>query len=311
MWALAIAASITAADPTALGPGRHEYRLEAADYVWDVSVCVPKHQPTDRLPVVLILHGAGATGAAYLDKCGWAAKAEKERFIAVAPNGQAVRPRMPSNGITNPRIWNTEQIRTSTTRAKIDDLAFVRALLDDLARRAPIDPDRIYAVGHSNGAGLAFQLAVEMCDRFAAVAVYGGYNWMVDPKPVRARPAFFVVGMQDPLTPIDGGGIRPGWAISKAVPSVAESLGQYARGIGCTGEPRKVGVTNGITMMRYGPGANGATLDAWYIEGQGHIWPGGQGFVLPALEEQMLGPQSHKIVLTDVMWDYFRQHPRR
>ena len=42
-----------------------------------------------------------------------------------------------------------------------DDVGFIRAVFDDLARRVPIDRARIYATGMSNGAMMSYRLAVE------------------------------------------------------------------------------------------------------------------------------------------------------
>ena len=41
----------------------------------------------------------------------------------------------------------------------LDDVGFLDAVLDDVARRVEIDATRIYEVGESNGAMLAYQYA--------------------------------------------------------------------------------------------------------------------------------------------------------
>lgn len=38
-------------------------------------------------------------------------------------------------------------------------------MLDDLARRTSIDPRRVYATGHSNGAMMAYRLGAQRADR--------------------------------------------------------------------------------------------------------------------------------------------------
>ena len=56
----------------------------------------------------------------------------------------------------------------------VDDVAFIRALLDDLMRAYQVDAKRVYATGMSNGAIMAYRLASELSDRIAAIAPVAG-----------------------------------------------------------------------------------------------------------------------------------------
>lgn len=53
-----------------------------------------------------------------------------------------------------------------------------------------------------------------------------------------------------------------------------------------------------------GAGAEGVDLA---IDGLGHVWPGGRS-LLPA---RWVGPSSDLVRANDVIWDFFRRHPRR
>ena len=55
----------------------------------------------------------------------------------------------------------------------IDDVAFTRAVLDDLARVVNVDADRVFATGMSNGGIMAYRVASELSDRIAAIAPVG------------------------------------------------------------------------------------------------------------------------------------------
>ena len=57
---------------------------------------------------------------------------------------------------------------------KVDDVAFGRALLNDLEKVVKVDPKRIFATGISNGGMMAYRLASELSDRIAAIAPVGG-----------------------------------------------------------------------------------------------------------------------------------------
>jgi polyhydroxybutyrate depolymerase len=52
----------------------------------------------------------------------------------------------------------------------IDDLEFVRAMIDDLARHRRADPSRVYATGISNGGSFSILAGCELADRIAALA---------------------------------------------------------------------------------------------------------------------------------------------
>ena len=80
------------------------------------------------------------------------------------------------------------------------DLKFFDALLAHLKRTYKIDPDRIYAMGHSNGGRFTDLLWAERGDVFAAFGPSGspaiGLAYKLKP-----RSAFHVAGEQDPPVP--------------------------------------------------------------------------------------------------------------
>ena len=53
----------------------------------------------------------------------------------------------------------------------MDDVAFLTLLVADVAKAYAVDPNRVYAAGHSNGGIMALRLACEASDVFAAVGV--------------------------------------------------------------------------------------------------------------------------------------------
>ena len=55
-----------------------------------------------------------------------------------------------------------------------DDVGFVDSIMRDLGARLPIDRERVYASGFSNGAGFAARLAVERSEVLAAATFAGG-----------------------------------------------------------------------------------------------------------------------------------------
>ena len=67
-------------------------------------------------------------------------------------------------------VWPLAVVRPRN----VDDVAFTRAILDDLETVARVDPRRVFATGMSNGAMMAYRVAAELSDRIAAIAPVGG-----------------------------------------------------------------------------------------------------------------------------------------
>lgn len=283
-------------------PGRHTFKLQSGGRERTYHVQVPSgRDPSKRLPAVLVFHGAGAGGAQYLARNGWAAKAEAEGFLAVAPEGLPARPGLPPQFWANPRLWNDGQLRPEAARTKVDDVAFVEDLLTDLDRRFQVDPSRVFLAGHSNGAGMAFALAARLADRFAGLAVVAGHCSNPNPRPSRPLPTLYIIGTKDPLVTIEGGEVQLPWG-KKVQPSVRQTLERWARAIGATGKPAVVREGGGLKVVRYGRGEGPASLTVVYIEGHGHGWPGGGD---PGLLERWIGPSLGTFHATDAIWEFF------
>ena len=133
----------------------------------------PSYDGTRAVPVVLALHG-GATDAAVMVRfCGLNTKADQAGFLAVYPNGTGEARKL--------LTWNAGDCCGYATRHKVDDVAFVDAMLDDLAAAARMDPRRVFATGMSNGAMMCYRLAAELSQRIAAIAPVAGTMALTEP----------------------------------------------------------------------------------------------------------------------------------
>lgn len=285
-------------------PGR--YRVEFSDqgFVRTAVVQVPRGWDLQaRLPVVLTFHGAGGDAAGMLDKNGWGTLCDAKMFFAVAPQGLPALPRMPANFASNPALWNSGQLRGVGPRSRIDDVAMVGRLLDVLAERLAIDPQRVFVTGHSNGAGMTFRLGAELSERLTAIAGVSGQMAVTHPAPSRKLPTLFIYGDQDPLLPEAGGEVKLPWG-THVVPPVAEFLARWAAAIDCQIEPVVTSPGKGLEQRVYTSRTNGPTLTVLRIAGHGHHWPGGQ-HVLPS---RFIGPDAQRLDATEEIWKFFELH---
>jgi polyhydroxybutyrate depolymerase len=297
--------SIWAAELPELTPpaqtGRFLVTMKSGDLERVAHVQVPgSYKPESPPPLVLVLHGAGGNGRVSLDHNGWSAKAEKNGFVVVAPDGLPALIRAPATFRANPALWNSGQLNSRSPRAAIDDVEYIRQLLDELKIRVPYDPRRVYCCGHSNGGGMTFRLANELSERFAAVGTVAGMLAIDEPKPRKPMPTLYILGTKDPLTPIEGGQVQLPWG-ARHNPPVAESMAKWAKALGCETQPETVSDSDGIKKQVYQSKSSGPTLTVLLIDGHGHMWPGSKSF----LPETVTGPVTSKLNATDALWDFF------
>ena len=289
-------------------PGVYALALQVGDRARHYIVHVPPtYDGRRRTPIVVMLHGGGGTARAAMVETGWSMKADKSGFLAVFPEGTAPDSSKPSRFAGNPQTWNDGSGRFYSGQNKIDDVGFMNALLDDLIARFTVDTRRIYVTGFSNGASMAFRLGVEMGQRIAAVAPVSGYLWLKKPKLEHPVPLLYMIGTEDPLVPLEGGKVKPPWAPAEIRLPARDSVTKWAEMLGCPPEPKVDREKEGIKILTYGPGKSGAEVVFYIIEGMGHTWPGGKRL----LPERVVGKTTDKIKANDVIWDFFRKHPRK
>jgi polyhydroxybutyrate depolymerase len=100
--------------------------------------------------------------------------------------------------------WNTGTCCGYAQRSHVDDVAFIRALLDSLERTYRIDRRRVYATGLSNGGMMSYLVACALSDRFAAVAPVSG-ELSMDCAPTIPVSVLIIHGTADENLPYNGG----------------------------------------------------------------------------------------------------------
>ncbi|MCU0723508.1 MAG: alpha/beta fold hydrolase, partial [Planctomycetes bacterium] len=269
----------------------------------------PAYDGATPAAVVVMLHGGGGTGKAAAEETDWSAKADREGFLAVYPEGTPPDPSKPASFRDNPQTWNDGSGRFGAERGAVDDVAFLAAVLDDLEARFAVDAARVCVTGFSNGASMAFRAAAELSGRIAAVAPVAGAGWAEKPAPARGVPLLYVTGTADPLNPMDGG--MPKTASGgkemggREKPPVRESVRRWVEALGCTAEPLVLGDKD-VRTLRFGPGRDGAEVFFTTVEGLGHAWAGGKSL----LPSSIVGASRDDPDATGMIWDFFRTHPR-
>jgi polyhydroxybutyrate depolymerase len=251
------------------------------------------------MPVIMMLHGAGATGRWAMIETRWADVVERDRLhgnlpmCCVFPDALPLDPEKPAKFGTNPRKWDT---------AGDADVAFLRAIFNDLEQWLPIDSSRLYLTGFSNGADMTFRAGIDLSDVLAAIAPVAGYC-NVDPRAVAERPipTLYMVGIEDPLVPLAGGTVQTPWGRAVRRPALMDNLREWARFQGMSIYPIDDSWMPPSRVISCGPSFNGSEFSVFVIHGLGHHWPGGKG----QLSEQIAGPRSNGMDATELISMFF------
>jgi len=261
------------------------------------------YEPSKLYSLVAVFHGGGGSGEKIASQTGFAAKADKEGFITAFPDGIA-------------HNWNDGRDTTDAFKQGVDDVKFVRMLIENIKGKLPIDSNKIYATGVSNGGIFSHRLGCEMSDVFAAVGpVVGPIATNLVPWCNPAEPVS-VVGIQgtaDPGIPIQGGeqGGFGGLGDGGFVESADATMRLWAQKNGCgekpqvTDMPPKVNDGTRVKRYAYDTCRSGAAVYYYIVEGMGHGWP-------PKRPQapRLAGPTSQNINATDVIWEFFKAHSK-
>lgn len=294
---------------TTMHPGDQKFDLTHNDYTRHGIVHVPSgYDGKTSLPVVIMLHGGGGKAHGAMEETGWSAKADKENFFVVYPEGVPRDPARRASFATNPQRWSEGARRSIVPDAQkqIDDSGFIAALLDEVGTRLRVDPGRIYATGFSNGASMTFRLGRELSARLAAIAPVAGSDWLDDSVLAYPVPLLYITGTQDPLNPIEGGDIKFGDKPAGRKPPVQTSIEKWVKLLGCAPEPQVIYDRDGVRGIAYTGGRENAEVVVYTVAGMGHFWPGGMSH----LPERIIGKTSNAMKATDVIWEFFQRHPR-
>ena len=242
-------------------------------------VYVPRDRPA-RPPVVFMFHGSSGTGEQFLRTSGWREQADREGLIAVFPTG--LRYRVLDSGLRVTK-WNDYALADQIDLDELppgyppgspmpaNDVGFVDEIMRDLGTGLPIDRERVYMSGFSNGANFAARVAADRADQVAAAAYSGGGLTEVRSRSV---PTYVTAGARDdrilegtglaelPLNPVD----------ILASPVVRPFIDLHLQTLGLDPDLFAAIARPDTTELRW-PGTGSAVLRFGMVGGMGHTYP--------------------------------------
>lgn len=246
---------------TALQPGTTNGTIQfggtSRSYILHVPASYTGQTP---VPLVTDFHGILLNDSIEQSISGWQAKSDQEGFIVAWPNGIDT-------------AWNVGPC--CTTSRTVDDVGFVRAVVNQIASQACIDRKRVYAVGYSMGGGMSLDLACNAADIIAAIApsafdlMDASNNWPCQPSRPITMVDFRSTG--DPIVPYTGGPTYPpnGLPIVVTFLGAVKTFQQFAQLDQCAGSPTDDSAL-GAGCQTYSQCAAGVQVTLCTKQGGGH-----------------------------------------
>ena len=196
-----------------MGLIRQEKQIGGRKREWYLYVpAIHREEPEKKLPLVLAIHGYSCTGELFAENSRWHEVGERRGFFVVYVSA------FPSNGAFRGTTVPLPTWHSVGMESETDDIAYVEEVLEEIQASWPVDPERIYVSGHSNGSLMTQTLMAERAEKFAAFAPQGAQFHMAvgeDPeaknRSIREdgvlRPVWLMMGEEDVG---DGASLEPG-----------------------------------------------------------------------------------------------------
>jgi polyhydroxybutyrate depolymerase len=185
----------------------------------------PTVTPNAPAPLIVALHGLGQSVESLHEWLHLDAAAEREGFSVVYPEAIG-------------RKWNygrpIQDPQPTVNGKTVDDVGFIRTLLDGLVDMKIADPARIYVTGMSRGGLMTYTLVCALSNRIAAAApLISGMtdHQREDCHPTRPIPMMVVAGTNDESQWYDGIVAPAGRLLS-----IPETMEYWRVKNGCTAE---------------------------------------------------------------------------
>lgn len=221
-------------------------------------------------PLVILLHGFGASGLLQELVFRLRDVSEARGFLYLMPDGTIDQ--------DGKRFWNATDACCDRFGAGVDDVAYLRGLIEEAKERFSVDAKRVYLVGHSNGGFMAHRMACDEADLVAGIASLAGSTWL-DPakcKPSEPVGALQIHGTEDTSVLYEG---QVG-ADGVGHPSAEETVARWASLNGCDTTPdtsaAPVDFSPDVdgpetTIERYAGCEGGGAAELWAMVGERHV----------------------------------------
>jgi polyhydroxybutyrate depolymerase len=160
--------------------------------------------------------------------------------------------------------WNAGGCCTPATDFNEDDVELSSLIIDSISSTYSIDPNRIWAIGHSNGGMMSYRLACDLSDKISGVAMVGGALMDDSCTPSKPVSLLHIHGDNDETIPFTGGG-------KFDVPDIQSSVIKPNSKFSCDTAPNEIAAQVRVNQIVWNCEHGAQTKLMNYLD-NGHEW---------------------------------------
>jgi polyhydroxybutyrate depolymerase len=256
-----------------------------------------KYNPELLTPLILALHGGGGDMEIQSkdEYYQLISKSDKEGFLIAFPNGYSS---LKSGKFAT---WNAGKCCGDARDKKIDDVSFLKSVVEDLKSKVNVDSNLVFAIGMSNGGMMAYRLACEASDTFKAIASVTGTDGTEICKPKHPISILHIHAKDDDHVLFNGGAGKNAFKDKSKVTefdSVPNVILKWVKLNACNIKPNRTLEKPKAFCEDY-TCPNPVKVQLCVTDDGGHSWPGGK-------KPRGNGKASKAIDANSVIWEFFK-----
>jgi polyhydroxybutyrate depolymerase len=234
------------------------------------DVFVPSgYEAATATPLVILLHGYGASGALQEIYFNLQPQAEERGFLYVHPDATPNR-----LGLS---AWNATDACCSDS--EVEDTAYLNFIIDEVSATYNVDATRVFLVGHSNGGFMSYRMACDSADRIAAIVSLAGATFLDAAACAPSEPVNIlqIHGTDDETIHFQGGSTPLG-----AYPAAVDTVATWSTYNGCAPVSESLGAID-LDGLLDGDETTMNVFSDCPIDGTVELWMMTDGTHIPAL----------------------------
>jgi polyhydroxybutyrate depolymerase len=217
----------------------------------------------DEWPLVVLLHGYGGTGFIQDAYLGISARVDEDGFILVIPEG--------TTNAQGKQYWNATDACCDFYFSGVDDVTYLKGLINEAKEKLSIDSKRVYLMGHSNGGFMSYRMACEASEMITGIASLAGSDYLSDTTCPNSEAVSIlqIHGTEDGTISYDGSEYYP------SAPDVVERW-RTRNNCGAFKEKNAIGIERNLSgnetaVQSISECDKQTSVELWTIQGGSHI----------------------------------------